>query len=100
MKSEGASIEVRSAGARNGLAQTIADRLTERAFTVSTVSDGATGRSAVLVRNGAKRYTANALAAQLGGLPVDTLPASETTGADIVVRVGSDFRGLATDLAR
>ena len=100
VKSEGASVEVRSAGARNGLAQSVADRLTERAFTVSTVSDGATGRSAVLVRNGAKRYTANALAAQLGGLPVDTLSASETTTADIVVRVGTDFRGLATDLAR
>ena len=100
VKSEGASVEVRSAGARNGLAQTIADRLSERAFTVSTVSDGATGRSAVLVRNGSKRYTANALAAQLGGLPVDTLSGSETTAADIVVRVGSDFRGLATDLAR
>jgi polyisoprenyl-teichoic acid--peptidoglycan teichoic acid transferase len=100
VKSEGASVEVRSAGARNGLAQSIADRLTERAFTVSTVSDGATGRSAVLVRNGAKRYTANALALQLGGLPVDTFPSGETTGADIVVRVGTDFRGLATDLAR
>ena len=100
VKSEGASIEVRSAGARNGVAQTIADRLSERAFTVSTVSDGATGRSAVLVRNGAKRYTANALALQLGGLPVDTLPAGEQSSADIVVRVGSDFRGLATDLAR
>ena len=100
VKSEGASIEVRSAGARNGVAQTIADRLTERAFTVATVSDGATGRSAVLVRNNSKRYTANALAQQLGGLPVDTLPSSETTAADIVVRVGSDFRGLATDLAR
>jgi LCP family protein required for cell wall assembly len=100
VKSEGASIEVRSAGARNGLAQTIADRLTERAFTVTTVSDGATGRSAVLVRNTSKRYTANALALQLGGLPVDTLPSSEMTAADIVVRVGSDFRGLATDLAR
>jgi polyisoprenyl-teichoic acid--peptidoglycan teichoic acid transferase len=100
VKSEGASIEVRSAGARNGLAQTIADRLTERAFTVANVTNGATGRSAVLVRNGLKRYTANALALQLGGLPVDTFPASETTGADIVVRVGTDFRGLATDLAR
>jgi LCP family protein required for cell wall assembly len=100
VKSEGASIEVRSAGARTGVAQTIADRLTERAFTVANVTNGATGRSAVLVRNGAKRYTANALALQLGGLPVDTLPSSETTGADIVVRVGSDFRGLATDLAR
>jgi LCP family protein required for cell wall assembly len=100
VKSEGANVEVRSAGARNGLAQTIADRLAERAFTVSTVSDGATGRSAVLVRNTAKRYTASALAQQLGGLPVDTLPSSEQSSADIVVRVGSDFRGLATDLAR
>lgn len=100
VKSEGASVEVRNAGARNGLAQSIADRLTERAFRVSTVSDGATGRSAVLVRNSSKRYTANALALQLGGLPVDTLSSSETTAADIVVRVGSDFRGLATDLAR
>jgi LCP family protein required for cell wall assembly len=100
VKSEGASIEVRSAGARNGLAQTIADRLTERAFTVANVTDGATGRSAVLVRNNSKRYTASALAQQLGGLPVDTLPSSEQSSADIVVRVGSDFRGLATDLAR
>jgi len=100
VKSEGASVEVRSAGARTGVAQSIADRLAERAFTVSTVSDGATGRSAVLVRNGSKRYTANALALQLGGLPVDTLPASEQSSADIVVRVGSDFKGLATDLAR
>jgi len=54
----------------------------------------------VLVRNSSKRYTANALALQLGGLPVDTLPSSEQSSADIVVRVGSDFRGLATDLAR
>jgi LCP family protein required for cell wall assembly len=100
VKSEGASVEVRSAGARNGVAQSIADRLTERAFTVSTVTDGAAGRSAVLVRNASKRYTANALALQLGGLPVDALPSSETTSADIVVRVGTDFRGLATDLAR
>jgi LCP family protein required for cell wall assembly len=100
VKLEGASVEVRSAGARNGLAKSIADRLTERAFMVSIVTNGATGRSAVLIRNGAKRYTANALAQQLGGLPVDLLPSGETTAADIVVRVGSDFRGLATDLAR
>jgi LCP family protein required for cell wall assembly len=99
VKSEGASIEVRNAGARSGLAQTIADRLNERAFSVSNVTSGATGRSAVLVRNGAKRYTATALAQQLGGLPVDALPSSEQTSADIVVRVGSDFRALASDLA-
>ncbi|HEY7623822.1 MAG TPA: LCP family protein [Candidatus Limnocylindria bacterium] len=100
VKSEGASIEVRSAGARSGVAQNIADRLAERAFTVANVTDGTSGRSAVLVRNTAKRYTANALAQQLGGLPVDTLPSGEQTSADIVVRVGTDFRGLATDLAR
>ena len=82
------------------MAQSIADRLAERAYAVSIVTNGATARSAVLVRNSAKRYTANALAAQLGGLPVDTLPSGESSPADIVVRVGSDFRGLATDLAR
>jgi LCP family protein required for cell wall assembly len=100
VKSEGAQVEVRSAGARTGVAQSLADRLTERAFAVSTVSDGTAGRSAVLIRNNAKRYTATALAAQLGGLPVDTLPNGEQSSADIVVRVGTDFRGLATDLAR
>ena len=101
VKSEAASIEVRNTGGRTGLAQSVADRLVERSFAVSIVTNGsASGRSAVLVRNAAKRYTANALAQQLGGLPVDTLPAGESSSADIVVRVGSDFRGLATDLAR
>ncbi len=101
VKSEAASIEVRNTGGRTGLAQSVADRLVERSFSVSIVTNGsASGRSAVLVRNAAKRYTANALAQQLGGLPVDTLPAGESSSADIVVRVGSDFRGLATDLAR
>jgi LCP family protein required for cell wall assembly len=97
VKEEGASIELRSVGARGGVAQSLADRLAERSFSVSLVSDGSTARSAVLVRNGAKRYTADELARQLGGLPVDSLPAGEQTGADILVRVGSDFRGLATD---
>ena len=100
VKAESASIEVRSADARNGLARTVADRLSERAFSVSIVTTGSTGRSAVLVRNGAKRYTANALAKLLGGLPVDALPSGEQSSADIVLRVGSDFRGLASDVAR
>ncbi len=100
VKLEGASIEVRSAGARSGVAENIADRLAERAFAVSTVTNGASGRSAVLVRNGAKRYTANELARQLGNLPVEGLPSGEQTQADIVLRVGTDFRGLATDLSR
>ena len=100
VKAEGASIEIRNSGGRAGMAQSVADRLAERAFSVSIVTNGSSARSAVLVRNGAKRYTANALASQLGGLPVDALPSGEQTSADIVVRVGSDFRGLATDLAR
>ena len=100
VKAEGASIEIRNSGGRVGMAQSVADRLAERAFSVSIVTNGSSARSAVLVRNGAKRYTANALASQLGGLPVDALPSGEQTSADIVVRVGSDFRGLATDLAR
>lgn len=101
VKSEAASIEVRNTGGRTGLAQSVADRLVERSFSVSIVTNlGTSGRSAVLVRNAAKRYTANALAQQLGGVPVDALPVGEQTSADIVVRVGADFRGLATDLAR
>jgi len=100
VKAEGASIEVRNTGGRAGLAQTVADRLAERSFTVSIVTNGSAGRSAVLVRNSAKRYTANALAQQLGGLPVDAFPSGDPTSADIVVRVGSDWKGLATDLGR
>ena len=100
VKAEGASIEVRSTGARAGLAQSVADRLAERAFGISIVTNGTAGRSAVLVRNSSKRYTANALAEQLGGLPVDAFPSGDQTSADIVVRVGSDWKGLATDLGR
>ena len=54
----------------------------------------------MFVRTGAKRYTANEIARELGGLPVDQLPVGEQTSADILVRVGTDFRGLATDTAR
>jgi LCP family protein required for cell wall assembly len=100
VKAEHATVEIRSAGARSGVAQSIADRLSERAFNVSIVTNGTAGRSAVLVRNSAKRYTAAALASQLGGLPVDALPSGEQTSADIVLRVGMDFRGLATELGR
>ena len=100
VKAEGASIEIRNTGGRAGLAQSVADRLAERAFSVLIVTNGSAGRSAVLLRNSAKRYTASALATQLGGLPVDSFPSGDQTSADIVVRVGSDWRGLATDLGR
>jgi LCP family protein required for cell wall assembly len=100
VKAEAASVEVRTAGVAHSVGQTLADRLGARSFTVTTVSSGQTARSGVFVRTGAKRYTANELARQLGGLPVDALPVGEQTSADILVRVGTDFRGLATDTAR
>jgi len=100
VKAEGASVEVRAAGVARGVGQSVADRLGARAFTVTSVSSGQAARSAVFVRTGAKRYTANEIARELGGLPVDQLPAGEQTSADILVRVGTDFRGLATDTAR
>ena len=100
MKAEGASVEVRAAGVARGVGQSVADRLGARAFTVTSVSSGQAARSAVFVRTGAKRYTANEIARELGGLPVDQLPVGEQTSADILVRVGTDFRGLATDTAR
>jgi polyisoprenyl-teichoic acid--peptidoglycan teichoic acid transferase len=100
VKAEGASIEIRNTGGRAGLAQTVADRLAERAFSVLIVTNGSAGRSAVLLRNSSKRYTASALATQLGGLPIDAFPSSDSSSADIVVRVGSDWKGLATDLGR
>jgi len=101
VRQEDARIEVRGAGTTGTAAQEVADRLSARAFGVSRVtSSGATGRSEILVKNGAKRYTADQLSAQLSGIPVRDAGPSEQTDADIVVVVGTDFKGLATDLQR
>lgn len=100
VRQEGARVEVRAAGARSGVAQDVADRLEARAFGILRVTTGTAARSAILVRNGAKRYTAEQLRSQLGGLPIQDAPVGETGDADIIVLVGSDFRGLATDLVR
>jgi len=64
------------------------------------VTGGATGRSEILVRNGAKRYTADQLSKQLNGIPIRDAASSDATDADIVLVVGTDFKGLATDLQR
>ncbi|MHB8632306.1 MAG: hypothetical protein ACYC9W_10305, partial [Candidatus Limnocylindria bacterium] len=61
---------------------------------------GATGRSEILLRNAGERYTAEQLSQQLSGIPVRDAGSSEQGAADIVVVVGSDFKGLATDLQR
>ena len=100
VRQEGARVEVR--GTRNGAAQDVADRLAARAFGVAKVtsSAAATARSEILVRNGSKRYTAEQLSRQLSGIPVRDAGSSDATDADIVVVVGTDFKGLATDAQR
>lgn len=100
VRQESARIEVRGTGAKSTAAQDVADRLAARAFGVARVTTGATGRSEILVKNGSKRYTAEQLSQQLSGIPVRDAPSAEQTDADIVVVVGSDFKGLATDLQR
>jgi LCP family protein required for cell wall assembly len=97
VRQEGARVEVQNAGARSGIAQQVADRLEARAFGVSAVTDGSAAKSAVVLRNSSKRYTAEQLRTQLG-LPMET--ADGSGGPDIVVRIGNDFRSFASDSAR
>jgi len=99
VRQEGARIEVRGTS-RSGAAQEVADRLAARAFGVATVTSSATGRSEILVKNAAKRYTAEQLSLQLSGIPIREAGSSEQSDADIVLVVGTDFKGLATDLQR
>jgi anionic cell wall polymer biosynthesis LytR-Cps2A-Psr (LCP) family protein len=97
VRQEGARVEVQNTGARSGVAREVADRLEARAFGVSAVTDGSSARSAVVLRNPGKRYTAEQLRTQLG-LPMETADASG--GPDIVVRIGNDFRSFASDSTR
>jgi polyisoprenyl-teichoic acid--peptidoglycan teichoic acid transferase len=97
VRQEGARVEVQNTGARSGLAQQVADRLEARAFEVSAVTDGGAARSAIVLRNPGKRYTAEQLRTQLG-LPMET--ADGSGGPDIVIRIGNDFRSFASDSAR
>lgn len=98
VRQEGARVEVQNTGARSGVARDVADRLEARAFGVSSVTDGASARSAVVLRNSSKRYTAEQLRTQLG-LPMETAP-DGSGGPDIVVRIGNDFRSFASDSTR
>ena len=98
VRQEGARVEVRATGARATTAADVAERLEQRSFSIARVTDGSAARSAVVLRNPAKRHTAEVLAKQLG-LGVTT-ESGESADADIVLRLGSDFRGLASDSAR
>jgi hypothetical protein len=97
VRQEGARVEVQNTGASSGLAKQVADRLEARAFGVSAVTDGSSARSAVVLRNSSKRYTAEQLRTQLG-LPMET--ADGSGGPDILVRIGNDFRSFASDSTR
>lgn len=99
IRREAARVDVQNTGARAGTAKDVADRLALRAYGITAVADGGTARSAVVLRDPAKRYTADQLRLVLGGLPLETAEGT-TAGPDITVRIGSDFKGFATDLAR
>jgi hypothetical protein len=94
IRQEGAHVEILNTGARAGVAKDVADRLALRAYGITTVGDGPSGRSAVVLRNAGKRYTADQLARILGGIPVET---ASGDGPDVSVRIGSDFKGFDTD---
>lgn len=94
IRMEGARVEIMNNGARAGTARDVADRLALRAYGITTVTDGPSARSAIVLRNSGKRYTAEQLRQVLGDLPIETAAGD---GPDITVRIGSDFKGFATD---
>ena len=96
IRQEGAHVEVQNSGARSGTAKDVGERLNARAYAITSVTDAASAKSAVVLRNSGKRYTAEQLAKILGNIPIETA-SSDGSGPDIIVRVGSDFRGFATD---
>lgn len=100
VKLEAAKIEVRGAGVRADVAEQVAQKLEARAFNVARVTeDGQRGRSQVVLHQRSKRYTAEQLARQLGGVEV-VVAARESTDADITLRLGTDFRGLSSGEAQ
>ena len=94
IRQEGAKVEIISTGAGTSVAKDVADRLALRAYGITTVTNGSTAKSAIVLRNSSKRYTAEQLRLVLGNIPIET---ADGAGADITVRVGSDFKGFATD---
>jgi polyisoprenyl-teichoic acid--peptidoglycan teichoic acid transferase len=96
IRTEAAKVAIENTGARAGAAKDVADRLALRAFGITGVTNATNAKSAIVLRNSSKRYTAEALRDALGGIPLET---ADGAGPDITVRVGSDFKGFATDLS-
>lgn len=99
IRAEGAKVAIQNTGARGTTARDVSDRLARRAYGVTDVTTGPSASSAVVLRDASKRYTADQLRLVLGNLPIETAQ-SDGSGPDIIVRIGSDFRGFATDLAK
>ena len=94
IRQEGARVEIVSTGGSAATATDVADRLALRAYGITTVSSASSAKSAIVLRNQSKRYTAEQLRLVLGNIPIET---GDRGTDDITVRIGSDFKGFATD---
>ena len=94
IRQEGARVEIVNTGGGSGAAKDVADRLALRAYGITTMTNGPGAKSAIVLRNTAKRYTAEQLRQVLGNIPIES---GDGSGPDITVRIGSDFKGFATD---
>lgn len=94
IRQEGARVEVVNTGGGRVATTGVADRLALRAYGITTVTASATGKSAIVLRNQSKRYTAEQLRLVLGNIPIET---GDGGTDDITIRIGSDFKGFATD---
>jgi LCP family protein required for cell wall assembly len=94
IRQEGARVEIVNTGSGTAAAKDVADRLALRAYGITTVTTAPSTKSAIVLRNSAKRYTAEQLRLVLGNIPIET---GDRGSDDITVRIGSDFKGFATD---
>jgi len=94
IRQEGARVEVVNTGGGGGTAKEVADRLALRAYGITTVTASPSAKSAIVLRNQSKRYTAEQLRLVLGNIPIET---GDRGTDDITIRIGSDFKGFATD---
>ena len=94
IRQEGARVEVVNTGGGGAATKEVADRLALRAYGITTVTASPSAKSAIVLRNQSKRYTAEQLRLVLGNIPIET---GDRGTDDITIRIGSDFKGFATD---
>ncbi len=95
VRAEAATVELRAPSTKATLAHELRDDLERRHYRVARVASGGGGsHTTVIVRNGAKRYSAEQLAKTLGAT---VTRGNVDSDADIVAVLGDDFRGLAAE---